>query len=119
MALLSYSHFKYDFISSLFSSITCWNLLTKQTENRALFITVFSNTVSKRHKHTLKKISVGGEGSIQKSTRHHTWNAYLIIGTVCNSKTLKLKLLVTVNLHLVVKVVCKISYRHYKANYIF
>ena len=40
-----------------------------------LFITVFSNKVSKSVNIYTEKISVGGEGSIQKRTRHHTWDA--------------------------------------------
>ena len=37
------------------------------------FITVFSNTVSKSVSICTEKIRVGGEGRIQKRTKHHTW----------------------------------------------
>ena len=40
-----------------------------------LLITIFSNTVSKSINMYTANISVGGEGNIQKCTRHHTWDA--------------------------------------------
>ena len=54
-----------------FSSWLSW--LTLQF--RFFLITVFSNTVSKSVNAYPEKIRVGGEESIQKRTKHHTWDA--------------------------------------------